>query len=104
MVLSLAEHNGAYTTAFKNLFDWMSRIDVKVFNGKPMLLMATSPGARGGASVLAMAQERFPCHDSNIVEVFSLPSFSDNFSEGKIINDTLNSDLKAKVETFTKAL
>ncbi|QFZ55574.1 NAD(P)H-dependent oxidoreductase [Oceanihabitans sp. IOP_32] len=104
VVLSLAEHNGAYTTAFKNLFDWMSRIDVKVFNGKPMLLMATSPGARGGASVLAMAQERFPCHDSNIVEVFSLPSFSDNFSEGKIINDTLNSDLKAKVETFTKAL
>ena len=27
MILSLAEHNGAYSTAFKNLFDWMSRID-----------------------------------------------------------------------------
>ncbi|NNL80326.1 MAG: NAD(P)H-dependent oxidoreductase, partial [Flavobacteriaceae bacterium] len=24
VVISLAEHNGAYSTAFKNVFDWMS--------------------------------------------------------------------------------
>ena len=49
IVLSLAEHNGAYATVFKNIFDWMSRIDGKLWNDKPMLLMATSPGRRGGA-------------------------------------------------------
>ena len=27
ILLSLAEHNGAYTVAFKNIFDWISRID-----------------------------------------------------------------------------
>ncbi|GAL67337.1 NADPH-dependent FMN reductase [Jejuia pallidilutea] len=100
VVLSLAEHNGAYATVFKNLFDWMTRIEGKTFFGKPMLLMAASPGARGGASVLSIAQDRFPRHNANIVEVFSLPSFSDNFSGGKIVNSELDEELKAKVGTF----
>ena len=46
ILLSLAEHNGSYTTVFKNIFDWTSRIDSKNFFGKPMLLMAASPGGR----------------------------------------------------------
>src|SRR5690606_41234100 len=70
IVLSLAEHNGAYTTAFKNLFDWMSRIESKTFFGKPMLLLATAPGGRGGASVLETAQRRLPFHASKVKEVF----------------------------------
>lgn len=104
VILSLAEHNGAYSAVFKNLFDWMSRIEGKTFYGKPMLLITTSPGARGGASVLAIAKDRFPRHDANIVDVFSLPSFGTNFSEGKIINEALNSELKEKVKQFKNAL
>ena len=57
IVLSLAEHNGAYSAAFKNIFDWMSRIDNNLWSNKPMLLMATSPGGRGGLSVLEIAKE-----------------------------------------------
>ena len=34
LVISMAEHNGNYTAAFKSLFDWMSRINVKLFQGK----------------------------------------------------------------------
>ena len=49
IVLSLAEHNGAYASVFKNIFDWISRIDGKLWSDIPMLLMATSPGGRGGA-------------------------------------------------------
>jgi NAD(P)H-dependent FMN reductase len=30
LVVSLAEHNGAYTTAFKNVFDWVSRHNNKL--------------------------------------------------------------------------
>ena len=60
IVLSLAEHNGAYASVFKNLFDWMSRIDGKLWNETPMLLMATSPGGRGGSTVLEIAKGRFP--------------------------------------------
>ena len=104
IVLSLAEHNGAYATVFKNIFDWMSRIDGKLWSDKPMLLMATSPGGRGGASVLEIAKGRFPHMGGNIVSEFSLPSFGSNFSDGKLINEELHSDLKSKVELFQQAL
>ena len=104
IVLSLAEYNGAYTSVFKNLFDWMSRIETKTFFNKSILLMATSPGARGGQSVLGIAMDRFPFHDANIVGKFSLPSFGDNFSEGKIVNKDLNDELIAEVKKFEKSL
>ncbi|WP_338378419.1 NAD(P)H-dependent oxidoreductase [uncultured Flavobacterium sp.] len=101
LVVSLAEHNGAYTAAFKNILDWTSRINGKVFQGKRMLLMATSPGARGGKSVLEMAKDRFPRHDANLVGTFSLPSFYDNFDEEKgIIDEDLNKELLEIIKSF----
>ncbi|MGV6845063.1 MAG: NADPH-dependent FMN reductase [Lutibacter sp.] len=90
IILSLAEHNGAYSAAFKNVFDWLSRIEGKVWRNKPMLLMATSPGARGGQSVLEIALNRFPYNGGNIIGTFSLPSFYENFIDGKISNDNFN--------------
>lgn len=104
IVLSLAEHNGAYATVFKNLFDWMSRIDGKLWSKKPMLLMATSPGARGGATVLEIAQGRFQYMGGNVVAKFSLPLFNDNFLEGKIINEELNNQLQESIKSFQQAL
>lgn len=104
IILSLAEHNGAYATVFKNLFDWISRIDGKLWSEKPMLLMATSPGARGGATVLEIAKGRFQYMGGNIVSDFSFPSFGNNFSDGKIINEVLNADLKEKVNLFSASL
>lgn len=104
IILSLAEHNGAYATVFKNLFDWMSRINGKLWSEKPMLLMATSPGARGGATVLDIAKGRFQYMGGNIVADFSLPSFMDNFSDGKITDSELNSKLNAQIELFQSKL
>ncbi|WP_179345133.1 NADPH-dependent FMN reductase [Winogradskyella ursingii] len=104
IVLSLAENNGAYSAVFKNLFDWLSREEQKNWLGKPMLLMAASPGARGGKSVLQMAADRFPRHDANIVGKFSFPSFDENFSEGKITNDDLNKELLEEVKQFKNSL
>ena len=71
IVLSLAEHNGAYSSAFKNILDWASRINAKTFQQKPMLLMATSPGARGGSSVLDIASKRFPFQGAEVKGTFS---------------------------------
>lgn len=104
IIVSLAENNGAYSAVFKNLFDWMSRIEKHTFFGKPMLLMATSDGRRGAQSVLGMAQSRFPRHDAKIIESFSLPSFYDNFSEGKIIDSALDAELRNKVKQFSEAI
>jgi len=104
LMLSLAEYNGAYSGAFKNIFDWLSRVEQKTFLGKPMLLMAASPGGRGGASVLAMAQDRFPYHDAKITGVFSFPSFQDNFKDGEINNLELRGQLHSQIEKFKAAL
>jgi len=104
IVLSLAEHNGAYATVFKNLFDWMSRIDGKLWSNKPMLLMATSPGGRGGTTVLDFAKGRFSYMGGNIVASFSLPSFGENFSEGKITNSELNNALLNEVKQLATSL
>ena len=104
ILISLAEYNGAYSGAFKNIFDWISRVEQKTFLGKPMLLMAASPGGRGGASVLAMAEDRFPRHDAQLTGVFSMPSFYNNFKDGAIINEELNQDLQNHIQTFSKSL
>ena len=104
IVLSLAEHNGAYSTVFKNLFDWMSRIDGKLWSNVPMLLMATSPGGRGGATVLEIAKGRFPYMGGNIVADFSLPSFNQNFSENGILDSELNDKLQKAIKKFEQAV
>lgn len=94
LVLSLAEHNGAYSSAFKNLLDWTSRINAKTFQQKQMLLLATSPGARGGSSVLDIATKRFPFQGAEIKGSFSLPTFYENFDAEKgITNEGLKNDL-----------
>ena len=99
-ILSLAEHNGSYAAAFKNIFDWSSRINSKVFRDKPLLLMATSPGGRGGKTVLEAATQSFSRMGAKEVISFSLPSFYDNFKEDKIINKELLEVLKEKVVKF----
>lgn len=79
LLISFAEHNGSYTAAYKNLFDWASRIDKHVFQNKPMVLLATSPGARGGQSVLTSAVQSAP-HFAGIVKAsLSIPKFQDVF-------------------------
>ncbi|UFH32141.1 NAD(P)H-dependent oxidoreductase [Chryseobacterium sp. C-71] len=100
LLVSLSEHNGTYSTAFKNVFDWTSRIKQRaVWNEKPMLLMATAPGGRGGLGVLEAAEKRFPLHGGNIVDTFTLPFFNDNFDKEnqKISNAEKDSELREKI-------
>ncbi|MFT6656713.1 MAG: NAD(P)H-dependent FMN reductase, partial [Marinomonas primoryensis] len=35
IVVSFAEHNGSYSAAYKNIFDWASRIEKAVYQNKP---------------------------------------------------------------------
>ena len=87
IIISFAEHNGAYSAAFKNIFDWISRVDKDTWASKPMLLLATSPGKRGGKTVLDIAVNKFRFMNPNTIAHFSLPSFNDNFSEENGITD-----------------
>lgn len=82
ILMSLAEHNSAYSTAFKNVFDWVSRIkDRKHFGDKPIFLMATAPGNGGGKNVIEVFLKRAPFSGANVISTFSLPNFKEKFNE-----------------------
>lgn len=99
ILISLAEHNGNYATAYKNIYDWTSRIKGrKLFNGKAVFLLATSDGKGGGQCILDIASARMPKDGADILESFSLPEYSKNFKEGVgIITPLFRSQLEAKV-------
>jgi NAD(P)H-dependent FMN reductase len=103
-ILSLAEHNGSYSAAFKNVYDWSSRINIKVFRERPVLLMSASPSIKGGSMVLKAGLERFPLMGAKGVYSYSFPSFGDNFQEGKIINKKLLVGLIIQIAEFEKAV
>jgi len=105
IVVSFAEHNGNFSAAFKNIFDWVSRLEGKVWAGKPMFLLATSPGGRGGISVLEIAKSRFPYSGGEIAATFSLPSFKANFSETEGVQDeALNSNFREQLALFANSI
>lgn len=104
IVCSLAEHNSTYTVAMKNILDWCSRIDLNIFNNTPMLLMSTSPGGYGGGNVMALAKKFFPKCKADLVGTFSLPSFKDNFSEGKVVEGEFREELTDKIEELKRVL
>jgi NAD(P)H-dependent FMN reductase len=67
--------------------DWLSRAGGKTFQDKPTLLMATSPGARGGGGILGHMLQILPYAGAQVTGGFSLPFFFENFKEGDIIGE-----------------
>ncbi|MEM7659120.1 MAG: NAD(P)H-dependent oxidoreductase [Bacteroidota bacterium] len=89
IILSLAEYNGLHTSAFKNLWDWLSRIPMdqprNIWGNKPMFLLSTSPSRRPMNNVLKLSKEIFPHFGANIIADFYLPSFHRFYRNGHII-------------------
>lgn len=102
IIISFAEHNGAYSAAYKNLYDWVSRIQPKVYRDKPMVLLSTSPGGRGGKSVMELALRQIPRFGGEVRASVSVPSFEDNFdTEAGEISDP---GIAAQIEKAVNSL
>lgn len=104
IIISYAEHNGSYTAAYKNLFDWTSRIDQKLFQNKPMVLLATSPGPGGAATVLAAATGSASYFAGDVKANLSIPSFYDNFDmeNQQLSNPELQDKLQSALALLVK--
>ena len=102
LLISYAEHNGNYTVAYKNLFDWASRENQKVYQGKSIVMPSTSPGPGGAKSVLSLAAESAHFFNGEVQASLSIPSFYDNFDQEKceLNNTELVSELKAALATL----
>jgi len=99
IVISFAEHNGSYAAAYKNLFDWTSRINRQLFQNKPVIMFATSPGPGGAATVLSAAQGSAPHFAADLKGAISVPNFYDNFDveSGQLTNKALVDNIKAVI-------
>lgn len=105
IIISMAEHNGSYTAAFKNTIDWATRVEKAIWQNKPMFLLGTAPGPRGAKSVLNSAETSFPHWGANIVASFSLPSFGTNFNPDMgIIAPELKAEFKTQLNLFSSAI
>jgi NAD(P)H-dependent FMN reductase len=105
IVISFAEHNSAYTTAFKNIFDWISRIEKDVWLGRPLFLISTAPGGGGGRHVLQLAMQRFSRAYEQPIPNFSLPQFATNFDNEKgIVDDELKAKFQEHLQLFQATL
>ena len=85
-LISSPEHNGAVPAVFKNTIDWLSRMNKKVFQDKPVVFLTTSPGGRGGKSAMDYLLTTMPRLGANIIGAYSLASFYDKVKDGKIVN------------------
>ena len=100
IVASFAEHNGSYSSAYKNIFDWASRIEKAVYQDKPIVVLSTSPGPGGASSVLAQTVNSMTFFKGNVVGSLSVPNFYDVMKDGEIVDDSVKQSLKAIVAKF----
>ena len=96
LLISFAEHNGSYCAAFKNLFDWCSRIGREVWQNKPMVLLSTSPGPGAAGRVLGIAESAAPHFGGEVVASLAVPKFYEAFDNeaGKLSDRELDAALR----------
>ena len=64
----------------------------------PCFLLATSPGGRGGVTVLEIAKSRFPYMGGNIVGSMALPFWDKNFQNGELLDSKIKASLLEEVK------
>ncbi len=106
LLISVNEHNSNPSAFFKNVLDWLSRLDRKFLEGKKIFLLSASTGARGGMSALEVVEKLLPRFGGEVVSTYSFPSFKENFSadEAKISNDEIKNEIVAKLHQFEASL
>lgn len=88
LLISANEHNGNPSAYFKNVIDWLSRLDKKFLEEKKVFLMGASPGKRGAQGSLEVLTKMLPRFGAEVVTTFSLPSFNANFNVDLGITDS----------------
>ena len=106
LLISFAEHNGSYTVAYKNVFDWASRIDMRVYHDKPIVMLSTSPGGGGGGFVLRTAGQLAGYFGNEMLASLAVPRFGENFDTeaGRLTDPDLDVQLREALATLAGVL
>ncbi len=106
LIISVNEHNGMLSSFFKNVLDWLSRVDRNFLEGKKVLLMSTSTGPGAASSARAYVETAVERYKGEVVSSFGFPSFTDNFDLEKqeITNETLLLGVKDTLSNFQQEI
>lgn len=106
IIISVNEHNSNPSAFFKNVLDWLSRLDRNFLEGKKVFLLSASTGARGGMSALEVVEKLIPRFGGEVIATYSFPSFKENFSmeEAKISNEEIKNEIITKLNQFEALL
>lgn len=99
LIFGIAEHNGSFTTGFKNILDWLSRLnkDYRFLLNKEILLIGTSPSPKGAIAAMQHAKSVIEMLGGSVKGQFPVPSYYSTFTatdQGLVIN---NKDLKEEL-------
>ncbi|HLV45591.1 MAG TPA: NADPH-dependent FMN reductase [Flavobacterium sp.] len=96
------EHNRTVSAFFKNMLDWISRIDFDTFKDKNILIITASPGRMGGKGANDYLQTYFKMMRAKRITSVTFPSFNDNFDmeNGQILLPDLEKQIKEALLTF----
>lgn len=106
LIVSFAEYNGSYTAAYKNLFDWTSRIKMQIYQDRPVVFLAASPGARKGQKVLADAVKIAPFFGAKVAGSLAIGPFAEVFDReaGRLTDAEAAASLREALDALKGAL
>jgi len=78
LIIALPEHNGSMTSFFKNILDWLTRVNHQFLKNKKLLLLSTSPGKHGAKFGLEHTASILPRFGGELIGTYNLGSFYDN--------------------------
>lgn len=98
MLISSPEYNGLPSPLLKNVIDWVSRVDVKVYDGKIAAIISASPGGLGGFR--GLNHLRTLLTNLNVITTpkqIALGGAFTAFAEDGSLNDSNNHDMLSDV-------
>lgn len=106
VIISVNEHNGNPSAYFKNLIDWLSRVDRKFLGDKYVFVLGASNGGRGAAGSIGVTEKLLPRFGALVEHKFSFPNFSENFSvkKGVITNPELKEKHQEVLQNFLNTI
>lgn len=95
LIIATPEYNGSFPALLKNTLDWASRAGGEedgraVFAEKQVILMAATPGSRGGPRVLAALSQQMEVLKTNVIAQVGI---------GEAANKLATGDTRSKIET-----
>jgi chromate reductase len=103
IIIASPNYNGSFTAVLKNALDWVSRDATRsAFKGKKFLLVATSPGKKGGINGLRHLRDVITNIGGEVIqEEYAVPNANISFNpQGQIQIPELKNELRSKIQTL----